>query len=70
MLYNGQATWTAKTSLTDLIEPDLPEQLALATADPLSSARGAPLRRGRLEGTAQRCRRPVPAGEQPRSGRY
>ncbi|WP_295448395.1 Rpn family recombination-promoting nuclease/putative transposase [uncultured Thiodictyon sp.] len=27
VLYNGQATWTAKTSLTDLIEPDLPEQL-------------------------------------------
>ncbi len=27
MLYNGQATSTAKTGLTDLIEPGLPEQL-------------------------------------------
>jgi hypothetical protein len=27
VLYNGQDAWTAKTSLADLIEPDLPEQL-------------------------------------------
>lgn len=27
VLYNGQDTWTAKTSLADLIEPDLPERL-------------------------------------------
>jgi len=27
VLYNGQDAWTAKTSLADLIEPGLPEQL-------------------------------------------
>jgi hypothetical protein len=27
VLYNGQDAWTAKTSLADLIEPDLPEPL-------------------------------------------
>jgi hypothetical protein len=27
VLYNGQDAWTAKTSLAELIEPDLPEQL-------------------------------------------
>ena len=27
VLYNGQAPWTARTSLADLMEPDLPEQL-------------------------------------------